>query len=82
MGKASVKYLSKVLGHDVLPEQLQYQWFHKSCLMMAEESAVEHDGPKSPKVVQVDMIHIIFLLIKPFNDPSCPVEGGIVILSH
>lgn len=25
------------------------------------------------------MIHIIFILIKPFRDPSCPVEEGISI---
>ena len=23
------------------------------------------------------MIHIIFILIKPFSDPSCPMDGGI-----
>ena len=26
------------------------------------------------------MVYIIFMLIKPFNDHSCPVDGGIVIL--
>ncbi len=25
------------------------------------------------------MIHIIFILIKPFSDSSCPMDGGIVI---
>ncbi len=28
------------------------------------------------------MIHIIFILIKPFSDPSCPADGGIVILEE
>ena len=28
------------------------------------------------------MIHIIFILIKPFSDPSCPMDGGIVILEE
>jgi hypothetical protein len=26
------------------------------------------------------MVYIIFMLIKPFSDHSCPVDGGIVIL--
>ena len=28
------------------------------------------------------MIHIIFILIKPFSDPSCPMDGSIVILEE
>ncbi len=28
------------------------------------------------------MIHIIFILLKLFNDPSCPMDGGIVILEE
>ncbi len=28
------------------------------------------------------MIHIIFIPIKAFNDPSCPVDGDIVILEE
>ncbi len=24
----------------------------------------------------MNMIHIIFILIKPFSDPSCPMDGG------
>ena len=28
------------------------------------------------------MIHIIFILIKAFSDPSCPVSWGIVILEE
>ena len=26
------------------------------------------------------MVYIMFMLIKPFSDPLCPVDGGIVIL--
>ena len=26
------------------------------------------------------MVYIVFMLIKPFSDHSCPVDGGIVIL--
>ena len=26
--------------------------------------------------------HIIFILIKPFSDPSFPIDGGIVILEE
>ncbi|KAL0970282.1 hypothetical protein UPYG_G00239830 [Umbra pygmaea] len=28
------------------------------------------------------MTYIIFILIKPFSDPSCPVDGGVVILEE
>lgn len=28
------------------------------------------------------MIHIIFILIKPFSHPSCPVDGDAVILEE
>ena len=28
------------------------------------------------------MIHNIFILIKPFSDPLCPMDGGIVILEE
>lgn len=28
------------------------------------------------------MIHIIFILIKPFSHPVCPMDGGIIILEE
>jgi hypothetical protein len=28
------------------------------------------------------MVYIIFMLIKPFSDDSCPVDGGNVILEE
>ena len=33
-------------------------------------------------ILNLEMIHIIFILIKPFSDPSCPMDGGIVILEE
>jgi hypothetical protein len=53
---------------------------------MVVESAVSGSAPESPISVQlgrglvVDMAYIVFMLIKPFSNYLCPVDGGIVIL--
>ena len=58
--------------------------------MMVVESAVQHVGPKPltgdqlgwDLMTVIYMIYMIFILIKPFSDPLCPVDEGILILEE